>query len=195
MLLHRLLFVCFALLFVTPVPTVAEDRRSFGINEPLPGEDPTCSDANRAFENTYNSGRYSSRIYLADGSLFAEFRYNGKTQYQREEEGGIWSLSTRFPSKTVTDVGPVLADCRLISYEENDNANVRVFSARWHRGRYHASIKIWLSTTDRLVLKTERRFDPGATPFPTQTVVDVFETDRDKVLVPSGFLVDHPWIR
>ncbi|NEJ69365.1 hypothetical protein GR197_02240 [Rhizobium phaseoli] len=195
MSLRRLSFVCFALLFVISTPAAAEDRRSFGVNEPLPGEDPTCGEANRAFENTYNSGRYSSRIYLADGSLFAEHRFNGKTLYERKEEGGIWSLFTRFPSETVTDAGPVLTDCKLISYEKNDNTNVGIFSARWHRDPYYASVKIWLSTTDRLVLKTERLFAAGAGPFPTQTAVDVFETDRDKVVVPSGFLIDHSWIR
>ncbi|WP_148221726.1 hypothetical protein [Rhizobium leguminosarum] len=66
---HRFIVVCLALLAVTPARAVAEDRRSFGINEPLPGEDPTCNEVNRAFENTYNSGRYSSRMYLADGKI------------------------------------------------------------------------------------------------------------------------------
>ncbi|RFB98580.1 hypothetical protein B5K08_02660 [Rhizobium leguminosarum bv. trifolii] len=136
-------------------------------------------------------------MYLADGkiSAFLERRFNGKTLYERKEEGGIWSMRSRPLTKTVTEVGPVLTDCKLISYENYRNTHVGTFSARWHRDPYYASIKIWLSTTDRLVLKTERHFDPAAKPLPAQTILEVFETDRDKVSVPSGFLVDHPWIR
>ena len=195
--LHRLVAVCLALLVLTPALAVAEDRRSFGINGPLPGEDPTCDKANRALENTYNSGRYSSRIYLADSQvgLFSERRYSGRTLYEREEDGGLWSLLSRGVTTTVTELGPVLTDCKLISYEKYRNTNVGTFSGRWHRGRYHASIKIWLSTTDRLLLKTERIFDPNESPFPARTIMDVYETDRDNVAVPSGFFIDNPWIR
>ncbi|MBY5338179.1 hypothetical protein HFO99_30460 [Rhizobium leguminosarum] len=194
---HRFVVVCLALLVVTPALAVAEDRRSFGINEPLPGEDPTCNEANRAFENTYNSGRYSSRIYLADShvSLFSERRYNGRTLYERKEDGGLWSLLSRGVTKTVTDVGPVLTDCNLISYEKYRNTNVGTFSGRWHRGPYHASIMIWLSATDRLLLKTERIFDPDKNPFSARTVMDIYETNRDNVAVPNGFFIDNPWIR
>lgn len=188
--LHRLVAVFLALLVVTPALAVAEDRRSFGISEPLPGEDQTCNEANRAFENTYNSGRYVSRIYLADGqvSLFLERRFIGETVYEREE-GGAWLAGIRGLMTTVTKVGPVLTDCKLISYEKYRKTDVGLFSARWHRGSYHASIKIWISATDRVVLKTERLFDPGPKPFPTQTVMDLLETDRDRIAVPDEFAV------
>ncbi|MCH4548314.1 hypothetical protein MK632_21480 [Rhizobium changzhiense] len=187
---HRFIAVCLALLVVTPALAAAEDRRSFGINEPLPGEDPTCNEANRAFENTYNSGRYSTRIYLADGqvSLFLERRFIGETVYEREE-GSAWLARIRGLTTTVTEVGPILTDCKFISYEKYRKTNVGQFSARWHRGPYHASIKIWISATDRMVLKTERLFDPGPKPLPAQTVMDFFETDRDKVAVPDEFAV------
>ncbi|WP_027666254.1 hypothetical protein [Rhizobium leguminosarum] len=188
---HRFIVVCLALLVVSPALAVAEDRRSFGINEPLPGEDPTCNEANRAFENTYNSSRYSARIYLVDArvNLFVERRFNGRTLFQRDESQSRWSALLRTPVTTVTEVGPVLTDCKLISYEKYRKTSVGTFSARWHRGPYHASIKIWLSTTDRLLLKTERLFDPGPKPFLTRTVMDVYETDRDKVAVPDELAV------
>ncbi|MGR9426494.1 hypothetical protein [Rhizobium leguminosarum] len=188
--LHRLVAVFLALLVAIPARAVAEDRRSFGINEPLPGEDPTCNEANRAAENTYNSSRYSTRIYLGDGqmSLFLERRFIGATLYQREE-GSVWLPLIRSLTTTITEVGPVLTDCRLISHEIYPGTNMKTFSARWHRGRYQASTKIWLSATDRLVMKTERLFDPGAKPFPTQTVIEFFDTDRDKVALPDEFAV------
>ncbi|GLR60598.1 hypothetical protein GCM10007919_53270 [Rhizobium indigoferae] len=100
-----------------------------------------------------------------------------------------WSVLVRTPITTVTEVGPVLTDCKLISYERYRKTNVGLFSARWHRGPYHASIRIWISATDRVVLKTERFFDPAPKPFPAQTVMDFFETDRDKIAVPDEFAV------
>ena len=190
MSLNLVAAACLALLIATTGFAAAEDRRSFGINEPLPGEDPTCNEANRAFENSYNSSRYSSRLYLTDGqvSLFGERRYFGRTVYQRDITGK-WSALIRTPISTISEVGPVLTDCRLIAYESYRNTHVGTFSARWHRGSYHASVKIWLSTTDRLVLKSERTFDPGPTPVPAQTVLEVYETDGDKVALPDEFAV------
>lgn len=48
---------------LSAVAQVAEDRRSNGIEEPIPGEDLSCSLVNRAVQRAYNSSRYSLQEY------------------------------------------------------------------------------------------------------------------------------------
>ncbi|EJJ28838.1 hypothetical protein [Rhizobium sp. CF142] len=173
---------------------VIEDRRSHGVDEPLAGEDSSCSVVNRAIQRGYNSSRYSVRDFEAlpngEANLAFEARYAGRYAYILTPGLG-WSILRREGRNTVTDVGPVFRNCHN---QTNANYNgmpaIRI-DAQWRRGYRTAETRVIISLVDGMPLRIDSHFTSN-TPFATEHAFEIWETDRAKIQKPDA-KPDLPW--
>ncbi|NNU53260.1 hypothetical protein [Rhizobium indigoferae] len=174
------------ILSVVSQSAAQEDRRSFGLLDRLPDEDPSCDFVNRSYERTFG-GNFAYRLYgvqPAGAFDLLEIRvFIGDFAYDRQGLGR-WHLRHRGLRKTVDGIGAVFRHCSNASDSLYGAAPVKVFQVDWARNGYNAKSEVMISTATSKIIKTTRQF-VGATPTGFPVMTEIFETKRDRIKAPS----------
>jgi len=175
------------LILTVALPCAAqEDRRSFGLHDRLPGEDPSCDFVNRSYERTVG-GYYATRLYgvqpTGEFELLLMRVFMGDVAYDRQGLGR-WHLRYRGPRKTVDGIGAVFRHCSNASDGFYGAVPVKVFQVDWSRDGYNAKSEVVISTATSKIIKNSRQFI-GATPTGFPVMTEFFETKRDRIKAPS----------
>ncbi|PZM08843.1 hypothetical protein CPY51_28170 [Rhizobium tubonense] len=84
---------------LAPGLSFADNERSFGLVDRLPGEDPSCDAVNRAYEKTSNLARYT--IYVAELKPDGTIAPFGEDWIETQMNISLWQ-----PTRTSSIVGP-----------------------------------------------------------------------------------------
>ncbi|MGR9249480.1 hypothetical protein [Rhizobium leguminosarum] len=174
------------LILLVALPCAAqEDRRSFGLLDRLPGEDPSCDFVNRSYERTFG-GNYSARIYgvqpTGDYQLIETEIFVGDLAYDRQGLGR-WHLRHRGLRKTIGEIGAVFRHCSNASDSLYGAVPVKVFQVDWSRNGYNAKSEVVIATATAKFVKITSHF-VGESPSDFPVVMGIFETKRDRIKSP-----------
>lgn len=170
----------------------AEDKRSFGLVERTSDEDPSCEAVNRAYESVHNSGRMVEDIYKVNWpdqvELYAVDLFDDAVLYERilpngaptkkKKRYGFYSLHSSSRTK--------FQNCRPLGRERAGDAENLVYAADWSRFDHVASAKVWISTANGKIVKTQRDFEPGQGPDGALSLIDIYSDDRGTFLKASS---------
>ncbi|MGO4134257.1 hypothetical protein ACEQ6A_06820 [Rhizobium brockwellii] len=175
------------LILSTALPCAAqEDRRSFGLLDRLPGEDPSCDFVNRSYERTFGRN-YSARTYgvqpTGDYELIETGIFVGDLAYDRQGLGR-WHLRHRELRQTVDGIGAVFRHCSDASDSLYGAVPVKVFQVDWARNGYNAKSEVVIATATAKFIKITSHFI-GIPPSGFPVVMGIFETKRDRIKAPS----------
>ncbi|MGO6813055.1 hypothetical protein ACCS61_37095 [Rhizobium ruizarguesonis] len=173
------------ILTVATQSAAQEDRRSFGLDVRLPGEDPSCDFVNRSYERTVG-GNYATRLYgvqqTGDFELLELRVFIGDLSYDRQGLGR-WHLRHRGLRRTVDGIGAVFRHCSNASDGFYGAVPVKVIQADWARNGYNAKAEVLISIGTSKIIKITRRF-VGAKPTGFQVMTEIVDTKRDRVKAP-----------
>lgn len=174
------------ILSVVSQSAAQEDRRSFGLLDRLPGEDPSCDFVNRSYERTFG-GNFASRLYGVQPTGAFELLLMrvviGDLAYDRQGLGR-WHLRYRGLRRTVDGIGAVFRHCSNASDSLYGAVPVKVFQVDWARDGYNAKSEVVISTATSKIIKIPRQF-VGATPTGFPVMTEIFETKRYRVKAPT----------
>lgn len=182
-------FVATALVaaYLVPVHVVqGEDVRTSGASSRELGEDPSCDFVNRSYVNTA-AGNFAVTIYGVEptGSikLLDSSKYIGRAAYDRQGLGS-WHLRYRDYQKTVDGIGAVFRNCAGPFDRTYGGIPVKIYRVDWARNGYNAKSEVIISAGTSKFIKVTRHFTKQS-PLGSPVMIDVFETDREKIEAPS----------
>jgi hypothetical protein len=180
---------------LAPGLSFADNERSFGLVDRLPGEDPACDAVNRAYEKTSNLGRYT--IYVGalkpDGTIapFEEDWIEQQNEYL-DYPGDKGFVHRRPLRLTTSSVDPVFRACRLIGNEETARGPALHFAGTWHRG-FTSLTDIWVSMKTGRILQISRTFSHLQSPFPFDKTMELYDYPfRDQPADSLDPILEHP---
>ena len=149
----------------------------------VPARDSRCDYVNGAYENTANTGRYTVTVYQfeADGTRtpWLEERYSGRTVVD-ELKSAPWTKSTiaRKLRGPFENGEPLFRQRQLIRSETIFGANTAYYIAEWRRGKFQATMEIWISVDSQKFVVARQRFRAGRSAFPFNDAIIEFSYDQ-----------------
>ncbi|NKK54735.1 hypothetical protein GFM44_01985 [Rhizobium leguminosarum bv. viciae] len=175
------------LILSVALPCAAQEhRRSFGLLDRLPGEDPSCDFVNRSYERTFG-GKFSARTYgvqpMGDYELIETGIFIGDLAYDRQGLGR-WHLRHRGLRKTVDGIGAIFRHCSNASDSLYGAVPVKVFQVDWARNGYNTKTEVLIATATAKFVKITSHF-VGKSPSGFPVMMGLVETKGDRIKAPS----------
>ena len=154
-------------------------------------EDKSCSVVNRAYERSYNSGRFVSKIYqlmsTSETDLYLEGRVIDGYYYSKFGDGA-WKGGSWLPIRTALNEKshtPIFTLCSEVGAENVGGEPATHYVANWSRRGWKASIDIWIDQTAGKFIKTIKHYEPGFGEFHFPVALQTFDYDRDHAIKPT----------
>ena len=179
-------------LFSVSICAYAGNSSRKDVNRPLPGEfvtshDDACIDLNAAFWRTLDTPQFSYAIKAVnDGHLNPireEVRVIDNALYLNRGVGG-WrrhDLPGQLPATSQIAVFFICA--------QQSATRKEIHYSAWMRGPW-IPVDVWVSTTTGKFVRTSRNYSPTGQMYHARTVVQLFNYDLSKAIIPEHFMPD-----
>jgi hypothetical protein len=154
-------------------------------------EDKSCSIVNRAYERSYNSGRFAFKIYqlmsTGETDQYLEGRVIDGYDYNKSGNG-VWKRGSPLPIRTALNEKshtPIFTLCSEVGAENLDGVPTIHWVANWSGRGWKASIDIWIDQTAGRFIKTISRYEPGFGEFHFPVALQTFDYDRAHAIKPT----------